>query len=95
MSLIIRIIIAIAILATQHFLSTRRNVFWGAIMPVSYVIFMAYIKFSGLSAEFERDFWFIAILGTVILLSAWTSGRESLAKKRRKELDKMKAQDIK
>jgi len=94
MNWLIRIIIAIIILAVQHFLSTRRNVFLGAILPVSYIIYMAYLMLSGLSSKFERDFWFVAIIGTIILLSVWTSGRESIEKKRRKELDKMKARDM-
>lgn len=43
----------------------------------------------------SRDFWFIAILGTTILLGEWISGRESLEKKRKQELDKMTSHDLK
>lgn len=88
-------LLAILILATQHFLSTRNSVWWGAIMPTGYIAFMVYLKLSGLANELDRDFWFIAFIGTAILLSTWTSGRESLAKKRKKELEKMQSHDLK
>lgn len=88
-------LLAILILAIQHFLSMRNNVWWGAIMPTVYIVLMFYLKLSGKANELERDFWFIAILGTVILLSTWTSGRQSLIKKRKKELEKMKSRDLK
>lgn len=87
----INLLIAISILVVQHFLSTRKKAFWGGVMPLCFTVLLVYLKFSGL-ADDEKDFWFIATLGTVILLSIWAAGRE---KRRRQELDKMKSYDLK
>ncbi|MFB9973708.1 hypothetical protein FPQ10_05515 [Allobacillus sp. SKP2-8] len=90
----LNMLLAIFILVLQHFLSTRNKAFWGAILPVSYVAFLIYLSLSGLIDVGSRDFWFIAILGTTILLGGWISGRESLEKKRKQELDKMTSHDL-
>ncbi|MBU6079741.1 hypothetical protein [Allobacillus halotolerans] len=91
----LNILLAIFILVLQHFLSTRNKVFWGGLLPVAYVILLIYLILSGLMDVGSRDFWFIAILGTTILLGEWISGRESLEKKRKQELDKMTSHDLK
>lgn len=94
MGWLINILITILVLVVQHFLSTRKSAFWGALLPLCFAGLMAYLKYSGL-ADGERDFWFMASLGTVILLSIWATGRETLKKKRKKELDKMESHDLK
>mgnify|MGYP001159186319 CR=1 FL=1 len=87
------LLLAIAILVVQHFLSTREKAFWGALLPVVYAGFMVYLNYSGQSADMD-EFWFISILGTVILLSEWASGREAIKKRRKNELEKMKTLDM-
>lgn len=67
----LNILLAIFILVLQHFLSTRNKVFWGGLLPVAYVILLIYLILSGLMDVGSRDFWFIAILGTTILLGEW------------------------
>ncbi|AIF42902.1 hypothetical protein [Virgibacillus sp. SK37] len=95
MGWLLNLLITILILVLQHFLSTRRKPLWGGLLPVFYIIFLICVKLLGLFDSNEtKDFWFIAILGTTILLSIWASGRESLAKKRKKELEKMESHDL-
>ncbi|MBO0994889.1 hypothetical protein [Bacillus sp. SD088] len=94
MGWLINSLLSILTLVVQHFLSTREKAFWGAVLPVCFVALMMYLRFGG-GVVGEKDFWFILTLGTVILLSIWTSGRETLKKSRKRELDKMKSHDLK
>ncbi|MDM5291894.1 hypothetical protein QUF81_01140 [Peribacillus simplex] len=88
-------LIFIGIMGVQFFLSRRNNAYWGAILPVLYLVFI----FGWLSNRMVNGNTFsliiVAIGGLAILLGEWSNGRESLKKKRKKELEKMKTLDIK
>lgn len=89
-------LIAIVILGIQSFLSRRNNVYWGAILPVMYLVTFTYLRFSEtFFVKNTSSFLFGVFGGLVVLLGAWANGRESLKKKRKKELEKMKLHDIK
>lgn len=86
---------ALIILLLQYFLSTRNKVFWGGILPVGYVLLLTYLKIFGVFDDYTKEFWFFSVLGITVLIGIWIAGRESLKKKRMKELDKMKSHDLK
>ncbi|WP_315906640.1 hypothetical protein [Priestia koreensis] len=96
MDFILDFLPAVIILGVQYFLSTRRQSFWGAILPVLYVGFLIYGKATNLFTikPGEKGLLFIGILGTVILLGMWADGRERVTKKRQKEMDRLEAQNL-
>ena len=87
-------LIAFGILGVQFFLSRRTNVYWGAILPVLYLVFI----FEWLSNRMDNGHpfhtIFVAVAGLMILLGDWAKGRDSLKNKRKKELEKMRLHDI-
>lgn len=85
---------ALLILILQYFLSTRNKVFWGGILPGIYTSLLIYLKIYGVFDGHTKEFWTVSTLGITILLAIWATGRESLKKKRRKELDKMTTRDL-
>ncbi|UVI29601.1 hypothetical protein [Paenibacillus spongiae] len=92
---VIQFAIAAGILVVQYFISKRAHVFAGAALPVIYIGLFIY----GYVTDFfvERSTGNIlaaSIGGTVLLLSAWIKGRESLAKQRKRELNKMIVKDL-
>lgn len=96
MSLFINLLIAFSIIGIQYYLSTRRMAFWGALLPGAYLLFLVYFKFSEtFDSSDDKNYWFMALFGMAVLLSGWISGRDSLEKKRKKELEKMQSHDMK
>jgi len=87
-------LIAIGILGIQFVLSRRNNVYWGAILPILYLVFI----FGWLAKRMGNGNTFTliitAIAGLAVLLGIWIKGREALKNKRKKELEKMKLHDI-
>lgn len=89
------LLLAIAVLIAQTFLSRREQAFWGAVLPVLYIGFLVYGEASGLfKSGGDTGLLFIGVLGTVILLSIWTAGRKHVAARRKKELEKIEIQNI-
>ena len=84
------IIITIIILATQHYLSTRKYWWTGAIIPIIYGVFAIWFKVYK-APSFKISL--LIIIG-LILLGIWADGREKYKKKINKEMDKMKSEDI-
>lgn len=87
-------LIAILILGVQFFLARRTSVFWGAVLPVMYLIYIYGWLFERYGEGNTVSLVLAAFGGVVILLSIWINGRESLKRKRRKELEKINLQDI-
>lgn len=88
-----KLLIIVGILAVQYLLSTRNNVYWGAVVPVIYIILSTWMF---VLDRFESILGFILYLclGLLFLLAEWSAGRKSLNKKRTRELNKMKTHDI-
>ncbi len=88
-----RLLIIVGILAVQYLLSTRNKVYWGAIVPVIYIILCTWMF---VLERFESIFGFILYLclGLLFLIAEWSAGRKSLNKKRSRELNRMKTHDI-
>jgi hypothetical protein len=87
-------LMAACVLAVQYFFSTRNNVFWGGIIPVSYIVFLTWMFVTN-RIESTIAFILILIIGILFLIAEWNGGRKYLREKTRKELDKMKTYDMK
>ena len=88
----VRLIITVLILGFQYFLSLRNSVYWGGIIPAITVIVMAYLVITGKS-DMLRSL-LITGVGLLFMAAEWRRGREELQKKRNKELNKMRTQDL-
>jgi len=88
-----RLLLIVGILAVQYLLSTRNNVYWGAVVPVIYIILSVWMY---VQSRFESTLGFILYLclGLLFLIAEWNTGRRSLNRKRNKELNKMKTHDM-
>ncbi|WP_428910060.1 hypothetical protein [Niallia sp. Krafla_26] len=87
-------VIALLAIGIQVYLSRRENGYWGAILPVLYVIFIVgwFIKRFG---EVDTlSLILAAVGGLAFLVSVWINGRESVKKKRKKEMEKIELQDL-
>ncbi|MDM5330767.1 hypothetical protein [Neobacillus sp. CF12] len=87
------VLIAAGVLAVQYFFSTRNSVFWGAIIPVAYIVVLTWMLVTS-RIESAIAFILILILGILFLIAEWNGGRKYLREKRRKELDRMKTHDM-
>ncbi|MEK4800696.1 hypothetical protein MHI02_03755 [Oceanobacillus sp. FSL K6-0118] len=87
------VFIIAGILGVQHFLSTRDSVYWGALIPLVFVIWRTWILFN--ENENLLAYVLILLVGLAFLFGGWYEGRKALQKKRKQELDKMKSHDIK
>lgn len=87
-------LIAIAVLGIQIFLSRRSNVYWGAILPVLYLVFICFWLYERIGTDSTFSLVLAAVGGLAVLLGIWNNGREALKKKRKKELEKMELHDI-
>lgn len=91
---LIAFLIAILIIGVQAFLSRRANVYWGAIVPILYLVCIFGWWITREENVNTSSLIKVAVAGTVFLLGTWAKGRESLKNKRKKELEKMKLHDI-
>ncbi|EON70198.1 hypothetical protein [Lysinibacillus sphaericus] len=74
--------------------NTQAKTIVDALMPILYIATLIYIQISGAMEWPIIQLILLAIVGELFLLGYWISGRKSLSKKRKKELEKMKAYDI-
>jgi len=90
-------LIALVILGCQYYLLRRRNVWWGAVLPAAYFLVFIYgwVSETYFTRENSTSFILALLGGLAFLLSGWINGRESVKRKEKKELDKMKLKDIK
>ena len=87
-------LIAIVIIGLQFYLSRRINVYWGAILPGLYLVFIVSWFLKKFGEVDTLSLILAAVGGLAFLLSIWINGRESLKKKRKKELEKIHIQNI-
>lgn len=88
-----RFLIVVGVLAFQFFLSTRNNIYWGAILPVAYTVFLTWMYIAKDLGSI-LSYVLILLVGLLFLMMEWNGGRKYLHEKRKKELDKMKLLDI-
>lgn len=85
---------AAGVLAVQFFFSTRNRVYWGAVIPVAYAAFMTWM-FATNRMESAVQYVLVLLIGLLFLFGEWRSGRIYCHKKRKQELEKMRAADLK
>lgn len=88
------IAIGLFIFGLQKFLSSRRKVWLGAILPFLYLVgvIVFFVKYE--VPFFSSNIIPFSLFFT-IMLGAWITGFESRKKKEKKELEKMQSHDIK
>ncbi|MFJ8072268.1 hypothetical protein ACIQZD_25725 [Peribacillus sp. NPDC096447] len=88
------LLITLMLLAIQYFLSTRNNPYWGVVLPILYLSFLVYFRTTGILEVGIIKLSLLFVVGEAFLLGYWIHGRQFLSNKRKKELEKMKTQDI-
>ncbi|WDM20787.1 hypothetical protein [Paenibacillus polymyxa] len=87
--------IALGVLVVQYFISNRGPVFVGAVLPILYIGVFSYLYLTNFFIERSLENILISSIGgTFLLISAWVKGRHSLARKRQREYNKVKAMDL-
>jgi len=86
------VLIIAGFLGLQYFLSTRHSIYWGIILPVSFIVWRGIIIFTTDVNVLAQIL--ITIVGLVFLLAQLSAGRKHLKEKQRKELEKMKSHDL-
>lgn len=89
---LLSILILIIMFGLQYFLSTRSNKFLGAIIPIIFIIFVAFMYFSnnlGLITSIV-----LLALGLILLIEQWYKGNKQKKVKYDKEMVKMKGKDL-
>ena len=89
-----RVLVAAGVLAVQFFLSTRSRAYWGALIPIAYAACLTWM-FATDRIESAMQYVLVLLAGLLFLFGEWRSGRIYYAQKRKKELDKMVAADLK
>lgn len=86
------VLIIAGILGIQHFLSSRNSVYWGGLIPLTFVVWRTWV-FVTEKGNFLA-YLLILLVGLAFLIGGWYEGRKALHKKRDQELNKMKTQDL-
>ena len=76
------------------FFSENHKSYWGIILPLLYLATLVFAQISGIIEWSILGLILMAIVGELFLLGSWMTGRKDLSNKRKKELEKMKTQDI-
>lgn len=89
---IFNVLIIAAFLGMQYFLASRNSIYWGALLPVAFIIWRVTLIFAMNDKVLAQVL--IILVGLAFLIGQWVQGRKSLKNKQKKELLKMKALDI-
>lgn len=87
------VLIIAVLLGVQYYLASQNSIYWGAILPTAFVIWRVYLIFT--TDENVLAQVLIILLGVAFLTGQWINGRKSLKKRQKKELLKIKANDLK
>ncbi|WP_342492951.1 hypothetical protein [Bacillus sp. FSL W7-1336] len=93
MNEILYFLIIVSIFALQYFLSTRNHLMWGACIPIIFLIVMGWLYFT-YQVNHHIGFIILLLVGLALLIEEWNRGRRMLHQKKKKEIEKMKSQDI-
>lgn len=86
-------LIPLVLVAIHYILSSRKLAWLGSIIPIMYIILMAWLLQSTELKLFSSEILPFT-LGFTILLGIWIGGRESYKKKQKEEIKKMESKDL-
>lgn len=89
---LLSILILIVMFGVQYFLSTRSNKFLGAIIPILFVIFVAFMYFNNNLGPITSIV--LLVLGLIALIEQWYKGNKQKKVNSAKEMVKMKGKDL-
>ncbi|RMB03845.1 hypothetical protein ATH33_0294 [Thermoactinomyces vulgaris] len=77
------VFIIAGVLAVQFFFSTRNKAYWGAILPVAYIVLLTWMLISN---RIESTIGYVLYLlpGLLFLIAEWNGGRKYFHEKRKK-----------
>lgn len=84
---------AAAVLGLQYFLSSRHNIYFGAIIPILVIGGLTWMLFTDL-VKSPLAYILILVVLLLFLLEQWSRGRKALRTNTQEELDKMEKHDI-
>ncbi|MFB1051014.1 hypothetical protein [Paraliobacillus sp. JSM ZJ581] len=86
------VLIIAGCLGVQYFLATRNSFYWGAILPIAFLIWRGSVIFTTEGRILSHVL--IMLLGLAFLIGQWNAGRKSLKEKQKLELEKMVTRDL-
>jgi len=86
------VLIIAGFLGVQYFLASRNSFYWGAILPIAFLIWRVFIIFTTDGKILSHVL--IMLLGLAFLIGQWTAGRKALKEKQKQELEKMATKDL-
>lgn len=89
---LLSILILIVMFGVQYFLSTKSNKFLGAIIPILFVIFVAFMYFNNNFGPITSIV--LLVLGLILLFEQWYKGNKQKKVNSDKEMVKMKGKDL-
>ena len=89
---LLSILILIIMFGLQYFLSTRSNKFLGAIIPIIFIIFVAFMYFSNNLGPITSIV--LLALGLILLIEQWYKGNKQKKVNYDKEMVKMRGKDL-
>ena len=94
MSLGIGFAVAAVVLLAEHLLCTRlASPLWGGILPLALLVGTIFVFASG-KVPLALETVFPFVIANTVFWGDWAVGREAYQKRRRAELEKMKAKDM-
>lgn len=94
MSLGIGFAVAAVLLLAEHLLCTRlTSPLWGGILPLGILVGTIFVFASG-KVPLALETVFPFVIANTVFWGDWAVGREAYQKRRRAELEKMKAKDM-
>ncbi|AMO85334.1 hypothetical protein B857_03876 [Solibacillus isronensis B3W22] len=85
-------LIIVVLLGVQYFLASRKSFYWGALLPLGFLIWRIYLIVTNNDNIIVQVI--IILLGLAFLSGQWVNGRKSVKDKQKKELLKIKVRDI-
>ena len=89
-----RLLLIIVLFAVHHFLATRDKWQWGAILPIAVPAGFILLQMAGTLDWSVRQMLIVIVLLELFLLGNWYGLRKAVAERRKKELARMRVQDI-
>ena len=86
------VLIIVVLLGVQYFLASRKNIYWGALLPIGFLIWRTYLLVTTNDSILGQVI--LIVVGLAFLSGQWISGRKSVKEKQKKELRKIQVRDI-